>query len=125
MLFRRLPRIEGLAAGTVLLVPVDLGTAAAARPFLSLSLEPLVAPVLLDELEIGLRGPVMRPLVVHECVQLVARVVGAITAEIQALIFRAVPEFAALYVLVDIIAQAAVAVGRTARTAEQAAGPIR
>jgi len=46
------------------------------------------------------------------------------TAEFEAAFLAARPELASRYVFIDVVAEAAVAVGRPARAAEQAAGTI-
>lgn len=113
-----------LPAFADLLVPHYLRAAIDARPFFPLKLKPSLYAVLLDILQIVLHGPVMRPCIMHERMQLLAWIVAAMTAESDALVPGAFPELAVSHPIVDPVAAAAIAVFRPACAAIEAAGTV-
>jgi hypothetical protein len=78
--------------------------------------------MVLDVFEVGLHRPVMRPLVGHEIMKLSAGVVAAVTAEINAPVPGAFPKFALFHPIIDMVAETAITVRCSARTAKKTTG---
>jgi len=106
------------------LVPHYLCAASDARPFLFLKLEPSLDAIFPDIFQITLHRPMMRPCIMHECMQFLARIVAAMTAESDAPVTGAFPELAVSHPIVDPVAAAAVAVFRPACAAIETAGTV-
>jgi len=64
---RQVPGLQRPAARAGLLIPENLGTTTLAGPLCLLCRQPLLLAMLLDVLQIRLHSPVVRPLIVHEC----------------------------------------------------------
>jgi hypothetical protein len=87
-----------------------------------LSLDPFFDAVILDEFKIGLHRPMMRPLISHEIMKFLARVVAAVTAEVKTSVPGALSKFALFYPIIDIRAKTTITVCCTACAAKKTAG---
>lgn len=122
--FRKLPCFKLSPAGAFFLIPVDSSIAARTGPFLLLSFEPLLEAVYFDELKIGFHGPVVRPFVIHEFVEILTGVFIARKAEIETFFPGAGPELALLNILIYSIAPATPAILCPAGPAIDTAGTV-
>jgi len=122
--FGKLPCFKLPPAGAFFLIPVDSSTAALTGPFLLLSFEPLLEAVYFDELEIGFHGPVVRPLVIHESVEILTGKVLAGITEIEAFFPGAGPEPALLHISIYSLAPATPAILCPAGPAKDTAGTV-
>jgi len=87
-----------------------------------LCLDPFFDTIALDIFEIGFHRPVMRPLISHKIMKFVARVVAAMTAEVNMSVFGAFSEFTLFYPIIDIVTKATITVCCSTRTAKETTG---
>ena len=107
---RQVPSSQITAAGADLLVPFYFRSAAPARPFFLLGLQPFLEAIFLDVFQIWFHGPMVRPFVGHEFMKRRAREFITKTAESEIFICGALPEPASFDPVIRAAAATAVTV---------------
>jgi len=89
-----------------------------------LCLQPLLNAVTFDVIQIGRHGPMVRPFIVHEFMNLTTGIIATIAAEIDAPFSGALSELTLSCPIVDSVTQATITIACPTGTAEETTGTI-